>query len=84
MQNWRTLREAAVYLLADVREGGGWSSYYTDNYGVPRRLHVSRLLVLPPHQNPRPALIIVFQLPSRSFLSFQLLREAVPDVEKPL
>ena len=46
MQNWRTLREAAVYLLADVREGGGWPSYYTDNYGVPRRRHVSRLLVL--------------------------------------
>lgn len=46
MRNWRGLREAAAYLLVHVRECGGWSSFYTDSYVVPRRRLLSRLIVL--------------------------------------
>ena len=43
---WVSLRKAAAYLLGHVREGGGWDQYYTNNYVVPRRRLLSRLIVL--------------------------------------
>ena len=46
LRAWVSLREAAADLLADVREGGGWPSYYSNNYVTPRRRHLSRLVVL--------------------------------------